>query len=113
MRGMLKTYDELESTNDLACSGYMLNNNSNNNAIHLECLLSTHVWVWVGVGVCVCVCVCVCARNPMSCLPSLASKLSHEPCWLTHEKTSQGMHQGTGMLCAALSAPHPACLNLV
>ena len=46
MRGMLKTYDELESTNDLACLRYMLNNNSNN-SIYLESLLITRVCVCV------------------------------------------------------------------
>ena len=43
MRGMFKTYDELESTNDWACLRCMLNNNSNNNTIYLECMLSTRM----------------------------------------------------------------------
>ena len=66
--------------------------------------------------------VCVCARNEKSCLPSLVSKFSHEPCWVAHEKTSPGMHQDTidnpshitsslSVFCAALSAPRPACLS--
>ena len=106
MRGMFKIYDELESTNDTACLRYMLNSNSKNNTIYLECLLSTRV--------------CLCARNAKSCLPSLASKYSHEPCWFTHEKTSPGMHQdpidnpshiasSLSVFGAALSAPRPAC----
>ena len=45
MRGMLKTCDELESKSDLACFRYMLNNNSNNNTVYLECVLSTRVCV--------------------------------------------------------------------
>ena len=78
--------DELESTNDPACLRYMLSNNSSNNSIYLECLLSTRV------------CVCASAQNAKSRLPSLVSKLSmfsHELCWFTHEKTSPSMHQDT------------------
>ena len=38
-------WDELESTNDPACLRYMLSNNSSNNSIYLECLLSIRVCV--------------------------------------------------------------------
>ena len=102
MRGMLKTYDELESTNDLACSGYMLLNNSNNNAIHLERLLSTHV------------CTCVHGIQYHVC-PLLLSKFSHEPCWFTHE-TSQGFPRHASRHRNALRcfvSPPASCLNLV
>ena len=66
MRGTLKMYDELESTNYLACLRYMLMFNSNNNTIYLECLLST----------CVCVCVQV-MQSQVSRLSFLSFRTNH------------------------------------
>ena len=67
-RCMFRTYDERKSTNDSACLRYMLNNNSNNNTMYVECLLSTFDRV--------CVCVCTNAKY----LPRHASRHHRQSC---------------------------------
>ena len=98
-------YDELESTNDTTCLRNMLNNNSNNDTIYLECVLGTHI------------CVCVHGMQSHICLLSFLSfcrnHLVHtfRACLKTPSTNLSHITSSLSVFCAAWSAPCPAWTN--